>query len=113
MGSIGPPLDSNGNTGHCYEFIIFVLAELPSQQHVAVKKFIPPKLEPGKFLEEAEMMKKFNHPHLVSLVGICAKELPIFIVTELMALGSLLEFLRHDAGVSLLTHTLLDYAAQV
>lgn len=88
-------------------------AELPDHQHVAVKKFIPPKLEPGKFLEEAEMMKKFNHPHLISLIGICAKELPILIVTELMALGSLLQFLRYDAGVSLLTHTLLSYAAQV
>lgn len=75
--------------------------------------FLPTRTEPQDFLDEAKMMKKFNHPHIVTLLGVCSEGLPIFIITELMPMGNLLDYLRNDGGVTLHTEHLLKYAAQV
>lgn len=47
-----------------------------------------------EFMREAQVMKKMNHPNLVQLVGVCSKELPMYIITEYCAHGDLLTFLR-------------------
>lgn len=52
-----------------------------------------------EFLEEAELMKSMRHPNLVQLLGVCTREAPIYIITEFMTKGNLLDYLRscdHD-----------------
>lgn len=48
-----------------------------------------------EFLEEAELMKGMRHPNLVQLLGVCTREAPIYIVTEFMTKGNLLDYLRN------------------
>ena len=67
----------------------------------------------AKFLEEAQIMKKCQHDKLVKLYAVCTKEEPIYIITELMSNGSLLDFLRHGDGQHLKIPNLIDMAAQV
>ncbi|XP_041356075.1 tyrosine-protein kinase SRK2-like [Gigantopelta aegis] len=40
------------------------------------------------------MMHKLRHPKLVMLIGVCTLSEPIYIITEFMENGSLLEFMR-------------------
>lgn len=51
-------------------------------------------MNPGDFLAEATMMKKLRHPNLIQLYAVCTIEEPIYIVTELMKNGSLLDYLQ-------------------
>ena len=46
------------------------------------------------FLAEAQIMKKLRHPKLLQLYAVCTQDEPIYIVTELMRHGSLLEYLQ-------------------
>ena len=71
-------------------------------------------LKPGahEFLEEAALMKKLRHPKLIQLYAVCTQEEPIYIITEFMKHGSLLEYLRGD-GRSLKLPQLIDMGAQV
>ncbi|KFM58430.1 ALK tyrosine kinase receptor, partial [Stegodyphus mimosarum] len=46
------------------------------------------------FLMEALIMSKFNHPNIVSFIGVCFEKLPRFIVLELLPGGDLKLFLR-------------------
>ncbi|KAM7294198.1 tyrosine-protein kinase SRK3 [Ixodes scapularis] len=80
---------------------------------VAIKTLKPGTMDPGAFLQEAAIMKKFRHEKLVSLYAVCSKEEPIYIVTEYMAHGSLLEHLRNKDGRALKLPALIDMAAQI
>ena len=79
---------------------------------VAVKALKPGTMDASEFLEEAALIKKFRHQNLVQLYAVCTKEEPIYIITELMKHGSLLEYLRGD-GHSLKLPQLIDMGAQV
>ncbi|XP_070556801.1 tyrosine-protein kinase Src42A-like [Ptychodera flava] len=79
---------------------------------VAIKQLKPGTMDPSDFLREAEIMKKLRHPKLVQLYAVCTLQEPIFIVTELMKNGSLLEYLQ-GAGRSLKLVQLIDMAAQI
>ena len=79
---------------------------------VAVKALKPGTMGASEFLEEAALMKKFRHQNLVQLYAVCTKQEPIYIITELMKHGSLLEYLRGD-GRSLKLPQLIDMGAQV
>ena len=71
-------------------------------------------MEPLKFLEEAEIMKKLHHPKIVALYAVCSREEPIYIVTELMSHGSLLQCLRDEKQRKYLDwNKLIDIASQV
>jgi len=80
---------------------------------VAIKTLKAGTMEVSKFLEEAAIMKTLHHQRLVTLFAVCSREEPIFIVTELCAGGSLLSYLRKDAGKTLTTNILMDIATQV
>lgn len=80
---------------------------------VAIKTLKEGTMEVEKFLEEAAIMKKLRHPKLVTLFAVCSAEEPIYIVTELMSKGALLQHLRDDRGSSISWSTLIDIAAQV
>jgi len=80
---------------------------------VAVKTLKQEAMSTAAFLEEAEIMHKLRHRKLVLLMGVCTQEEPIYIITELMSNGALLEYLRNDAGQTVKLPTLIDMAAQV
>lgn len=61
---------------------------------VAVKTCKPESMTTEEFLAEATIMKKFRHPRLVALYAVCTKDLPIYIVTEYVSNGCLLEYLK-------------------
>ena len=79
---------------------------------VAVKTLKPGSMAPSEFLQEAALMKQLCHPKLLQLYAVCTKGGPIYIITELMKHGSLLEYLRGE-GRSLRLHHLIDMAEQV
>ena len=79
---------------------------------VAVKTLKPGTMSPSEFLQEAAIMKRLRHPKLIQLYAACTKEEPIYIITELMKYGSMLEYLRGD-GRSMKLPQLIDMAAQV
>ena len=41
-------------------------------------------------------MSKFDHPHIIRLIGVCTDRSPIFIVMELCEKGSLREYLQKN-----------------
>lgn len=51
-------------------------------------------MDPKDFLDEAQIMKKLRHSKLIQLYAVCTVEEPIYIITELMKHGSLLEYLQ-------------------
>jgi len=50
--------------------------------------------EAQQFMAEAKILKQYNHPNIVRLLGVCAEKEPVFIVMELMPGGDFLHFLR-------------------
>lgn len=80
---------------------------------VAIKTLKSGTMTPKAFLEEAGIMKQCDHPNLVKLYAVCSTEEPIYIVTEYMCNGNLLEYLRHSSATSLQLPALVDIAAQV
>ncbi|XP_051853515.1 tyrosine-protein kinase Fyn isoform X4 [Antechinus flavipes] len=79
---------------------------------VAIKTLKPGTMSPESFLEEAQIMKKLKHDKLVQLYAVVSEE-PIYIVTEYMNKGSLLDFLKDGEGRALKLPNLVDMAAQV
>ena len=53
-------------------------------------------MDPKDFLAEAQIMKKLRHMKLIQLYAVCTMEEPIYIITELMKNGSLLEYLQGE-----------------
>jgi len=80
---------------------------------VAIKTLKPGTMEVKDFVLEAQVMKKIHHPNLLQLYAVCTLEEPIYIVTELMKHGSLLEYLRHSEGRYLTMHQMIDMIAQI
>ncbi|XP_029872079.1 tyrosine-protein kinase Fes/Fps isoform X7 [Aquila chrysaetos chrysaetos] len=65
---------------------------------VAVKscrETLPPELK-ARFLQEARILKQYNHPNIVRLIGVCTQKQPIYIVMELVQGGDFLSFLRNE-----------------
>ncbi|XP_077297809.1 tyrosine-protein kinase Btk29A isoform X2 [Arctopsyche grandis] len=80
----------------------------------AVKMMKEGTMSEDDFIEEAKVMTKLQHQNLVQLYGVCSKHRPIFIVTEYMKHGSLLNYLRrHENTLSGNVGMLLDMCIQV
>ncbi|CAF3412242.1 unnamed protein product [Rotaria socialis] len=63
------------------------------------------------FLEEAYVMQKFDHPHIIKLIGVCTEQ-PVLLIMELARLGELRAYLvanRSDFDVV----TLVLYCEQL
>ena len=81
---------------------------------VAVKTIKTGTMSPDAFLTEAKIMHKLRHKKLVNLLAVCSEDEPIWIITELMANGCLLDYLRKDGTKQLVPFSLLvKMAAQV
>lgn len=80
----------------------------------AVKMMKHGTMSEDDFIEEAKVMTKLQHGNLVQLYGVCSKHRPIYIVTEYMKHGSLLNYLRrHEASLAGNMGLLLDMCIQV
>lgn len=81
---------------------------------VAVKTLKEGSMSEEDFVDEAKVMVKLKHNHLVTLHGVCTKKRPIMIITEYMKNGALLHFLkRHKHLLIDKTSQLLDMCMQV
>ncbi|XP_046823545.1 tyrosine-protein kinase Btk29A isoform X5 [Vespa velutina] len=81
---------------------------------VAVKMMKEGTMSEDDFIEEAKVMTKLQHQNLVQLYGVCSKDRPIYIVTEYMRHGSLLNYLRrHETTLGANVGLLLDMCIQV
>ena len=49
-------------------------------------------------LQEGRILKQYEHPNVVRLIGICVQKQPIMIVMELVPGGSLLNYLRQKSN---------------
>ncbi|XP_065846343.1 muscle, skeletal receptor tyrosine-protein kinase-like isoform X2 [Oscarella lobularis] len=72
----------------------------------------------AEFQEEIEIMMNFSHPKIISLLGICSREEPYYIITEYMCHGDLRDFLIKRRPTSYRTSSLsqadlLDIIVQV
>uniref|UniRef100_A0AAV2ISV7 non-specific protein-tyrosine kinase n=1 Tax=Knipowitschia caucasica TaxID=637954 RepID=A0AAV2ISV7_KNICA len=80
-----------GNFGEVYKGVL-----LRDKTPVAVKtckEDLPPELK-IRFLSEARILKQYDHPNIVKLIGVCTQRQPIYIVMELVSGGDFLSFLR-------------------
>ena len=66
-------------------------------------------MDPKDFLAEAQIMKKLRHQKLIQLYAVCTQDEPIYIVTELMRNGSLLEYLQSSKLISKITEKKQQY----
>ncbi|TRY99038.1 hypothetical protein DNTS_013785 [Danionella cerebrum] len=83
-----------------------------NSQKVAIKTLKEGTMEPEAFLQEANLMKQLQHQRLVKLHAVVTK-VPIYIITEYMINGSLLDFLKTNDGHKLKLPKLIDMAAQL
>ncbi|KAM9719601.1 tyrosine-protein kinase Lyn [Menidia menidia] len=84
-----------------------------SSTTVAVKTLKPGTMTVQAFMEEANIMKTLQHKRLVRLYAVVTKTEPIYIITEYMENGSLLDFLKSEKGCKLLLPKLIDFSAQI
>jgi len=78
---------------------------------VAVKTLKVGSMAPEAFIDEAKTMHQLRHRKLVQLLGVCSN--PMYIITERMVNGSLLDYLRKEGKGTIKFQTLVDMAAQV
>lgn len=83
------------------------------QMDVAVKTLKEGSMSVEAFLEEAKTMHQLRHRKLVQLLGVCTTSTPMYIITELMSNGALLDYLRKDEGRTVTIAIVIDMAAQI
>ncbi|KAJ6654293.1 hypothetical protein lerEdw1_007215 [Lerista edwardsae] len=79
---------------------------------VAIKSLKQGAMSTEAFLAEANLMKKLRHPRLVRLYAVVTQK-PVYIITEYMERGNLVDFFKAAEGRQLTIYKLLDMAAQV
>ncbi|KFP21242.1 Proto-oncogene tyrosine-protein kinase ROS [Egretta garzetta] len=87
----------SGAFGEVYEgTAVDMLADGSGESKVAVKtlKKGATDHEKSEFLKEAHLMSKFDHPHILKLLGVCLLNEPQYLILELMEGGDLLSYLR-------------------
>ncbi|KAL6118295.1 tec [Pungitius sinensis] len=80
------------------QFGVVRLGKWRAQHRVAIKAIKAGAMFEEDFIEEAKVMMRLSHPKLVQLYGVCSQQKPIYIVTEFMEHGCLLNFLRQRRG---------------
>uniref|UniRef100_A0A803YAY7 Tyrosine-protein kinase n=1 Tax=Meleagris gallopavo TaxID=9103 RepID=A0A803YAY7_MELGA len=95
-----------------HELVEYYSSYYNGHTKVAIKNLKQGSMSPSAFLAEANLMKNLQHPRLVRLYAVVTKE-PIYIITEYMEKGSLVDFLKTSEGIKLSINKLLDMAAQI
>uniref|UniRef100_A0A669B8H4 non-specific protein-tyrosine kinase n=1 Tax=Oreochromis niloticus TaxID=8128 RepID=A0A669B8H4_ORENI len=87
------PLIGRGNFGEVYS------GRLRTDNTPVAVKSCKENLAPehkSKFLMEARILKQYDHPNIVKLIGVCTQKQPIYIIMELIQGGDFLSFLRTE-----------------
>ena len=91
----------HGAFGLVCEGVAYKIQEFPGPLRVAVKQCSNDSIrteDKEEFMGEANLMKKFCgqiwHRNVVRLLGVCTREEPLLIITEILDRGDLKEFLR-------------------
>uniref|UniRef100_A0A8C2DGU4 Tyrosine-protein kinase n=1 Tax=Cyprinus carpio TaxID=7962 RepID=A0A8C2DGU4_CYPCA len=88
------------------QFGVVKYGKWQGRHDVAIKMVKEGSMSEDDFIEEAKVMMKLCHENLVQLYGVCTKQRPIYIVTEYLANGCLLNYLRdvlqHPSSILLL-----------
>lgn len=71
--------------------------KLHRQMDVAVKMLKPGTMSVQEFIKEARKLHKLRHPRLVELIAVSTTSQPVLVITQLMANGSLVKYLRQHA----------------
>jgi fyn-related kinase len=85
---------------------------IKNKMKVAIKT-LKEGMNPADFKAEASLMRNLCHPKLIQLYALCTTEEPIYIITELMINGSLLDYLQTPIGKRLQVDTQIYIAAQI
>lgn len=76
------------------QFGVVKYGKWQGRHDVAIKMVKEGSMSEDDFIEEAKVMMKLCHGNLVQLYGVCTKQRPIYIVTEYLANGCLLNYLQ-------------------
>lgn len=87
------PLIGKGNFGEVYSG--FLRSDNTRVAVKSCKENLAPEHK-SKFLMEARILKQYNHPNIVKLIGVCTQKQPIYIIMELVSGGDFLSFLRTE-----------------
>ncbi|XP_044801824.1 tyrosine-protein kinase TXK isoform X1 [Bubalus kerabau] len=80
------------------QFGVVYLGQWRAHVQVAIKAINEGFMSEEDFIEEAKVMMKLSHSKLVQLYGVCIQQKPLYIVTEFMEHGCLLNYLRERKG---------------
>lgn len=80
---------------------------------VAIKMLRKGSMDPKDFLAEAQIMKQMKHANLVQLFAVCTQAEPVYIVTELMPKGALINYLQTNEGKNLSLNIYIHMATQI
>ncbi|XP_021536468.1 cytoplasmic tyrosine-protein kinase BMX isoform X3 [Neomonachus schauinslandi] len=94
------------------QFGVVHLGKWKGQYDVAIKMIKEGSMSEDEFFQEAQTMMKLSHPKLVKFYGVCSKKYPIYIVTEYITNGCLLNYLKSH-GKGLETSQLLEMCYDV
>lgn len=67
----------------------------------------------NQFITEAAVMTTLRHPNLVSMIGVSFDPPPVYLITEFMAKGSLVDYLRSRGRAVISKQNQLDFARHV
>uniref|UniRef100_M3ZDK9 Tyrosine-protein kinase n=1 Tax=Xiphophorus maculatus TaxID=8083 RepID=M3ZDK9_XIPMA len=94
------------------QFGVVKYGKWQGQHDVAIKMIKEGSMSEDDFIEEAKIMK-LRHENLVQLYGVCTKQRPIYIVTEFLANGCLLTYLKEGLKQHPTTVQLLEMCKDV
>uniref|UniRef100_A0A8B9PV26 non-specific protein-tyrosine kinase n=1 Tax=Apteryx owenii TaxID=8824 RepID=A0A8B9PV26_APTOW len=80
------------------QFGVVQLGKWKATIKVAIKTIHEGAMSEDDFIEEAKVMMHLSHPKLVQLYGVCTHHRPLYVVTEFMENGCLLNYLRQRRG---------------
>ncbi|XP_032411611.1 tyrosine-protein kinase BTK [Xiphophorus hellerii] len=95
------------------QFGVVKYGKWQGQHDVAIKMIKEGSMSEDDFIEEAKIMMKLRHENLVQLYGVCTKQRPIYIVTEFLANGCLLTYLKEGLKQHPTTVQLLEMCKDV
>ncbi|OCT62510.1 tyrosine-protein kinase Srms [Xenopus laevis] len=84
-----------------------------NKDKVAIKTFKHDNINESDFKKEVDALKSLCHRNLIQLYAVCSVGEPVYIVTELMSKGSLLQFLQGNEGRHLTDANFMHIISQV
>ncbi|XP_006012831.1 tyrosine-protein kinase Srms [Latimeria chalumnae] len=96
-----------GNFGEVWE------GKWKNEYRVAIKMLKQDDMRQDEFVKEVQALTSLRHPKLIQLYAVCSREDPVYIVTELMTKGNLLDYLHSPEGKSLKMVHMVYIASQV